>query len=75
MASKPLAAAASPVAPERAPDPKPPAQAPLAIKPPKAQESKAQRKTRSVRQIPAPQAVQSPKLTGLDKNGIGIPSN
>jgi len=67
--SKPLPALA-PVLPEHAPDPKPPAQVPLATKPPK-----AQRRTRSVRQVPAPQAAQSPKLTGLDKNGIGIPSN
>jgi len=62
--------ATAPVVPERAPDPKPPAQPLLATKPPK-----TQRKTRSVRQIPAPQAAQSPRLTGLDKNGIGIPSN
>jgi serine/threonine protein kinase len=36
---------------------------------------KAQKKTRPVRQIHALQADQPPKLTGLDKNGIGIPSN
>jgi hypothetical protein len=74
-ASKALPPTVSPPVPERAPDPKLLAQAPLATKPPKAQEPKAQRKTRSVRQIPAPQAVPSPRLTGLDKNGIGIPSN
>lgn len=68
--SKPLPAPASPGAPERAPDPKPPAQAPRATKP-----TKAPGKTRSLRQIPAPPAAPSPRLTGLDKNGIGIPSN
>jgi serine/threonine-protein kinase len=68
--SKLLPATASPVVRERAPAPHPPAQAPLATKRPK-----AQRTTRSVRQISAPQAAQSPRLTGLDKNGIGIPSN
>ena len=78
--SKPLPATASPVTPERAPAPRPPAQVSLAAAPPKAQESKAQeskaqRRTRSVRQIPAPRAAQPPKPTGLDKNGIGIPSN
>ncbi len=57
-------------APERTPDLRPPAQAPVAAAPPK-----AQKKTRSVRQNHAPQADQPPKLTGLDKNGIGIPSN
>jgi hypothetical protein len=36
---------------------------------------KAQKKTRPVRQIHAPPADNPPKLTGLDKNGIGIPSN
>jgi serine/threonine protein kinase len=73
--SKPLAASALPVGPERAPAPGPPAQAPVATAPPKAQDPKARRKTRSVRPISAPQAAQPPKLTGLDKNGIGIPSN
>jgi serine/threonine protein kinase len=74
-ASKALPPTVSPPVPERAPDPKPLPQAPLATKTPKAQEPKARKKTRSVRQIPAPQAAQSPRLTGLDKNGIGIPSN
>jgi serine/threonine protein kinase len=79
VGSKPLPPTAPPAVSERAPDPKPLAQAPRATQPPKAQESKAQeskaeRKPRPVRQIPAPQAVQSPRLT-LDKNGIGIPSN
>ena len=68
--SKPLPATASPVVPERAPDPKPAAQAALATKP-----LKAQRKTRAVRQTPASEAAPSPRRTGLDKNGIGIPSN
>ena len=68
--SKRLPATASPGVPEQAPDPTPPAQVPLAIKPPK-----VQKRVRSVRQLPAPQSAQPPKLTGLDKNGIGIPSN
>jgi serine/threonine protein kinase len=72
---KPLPATSWPVAPARAPDPKPSAQAPVATAPPKAQESKAQKRTRSIREIQAPAAEQRPKLTGLDKNGIGIPSN
>jgi serine/threonine protein kinase len=63
--SKPLPATALPAAPERAPSPRPPAPSPLTATPPR-----AQRKTRA-----APQAAQPPKLTGLDKNGIGIPSN
>jgi hypothetical protein len=36
---------------------------------------KVQKKTHAVRPIHAPSADSSPKLTGLDKNGIGIPSN
>jgi serine/threonine protein kinase len=36
---------------------------------------KLQKKTRPVRQTPAPRTDKPPKLTGLDKNGIGIPSN
>jgi hypothetical protein len=36
---------------------------------------KVQKKTHSVRQIHAPSVDNPPKLTGLDKNGIGIPSN
>jgi serine/threonine protein kinase len=73
--SKLLPETALPVAPVRAPDPRSSAQAPVATAPPKAQQPKARRKTRSVRQIHAPQADRPPKLTGLDKNGIGIPSN
>ncbi len=73
--SKPLPATAPPVAPERAPVSKSSAQAPIATTPPKAQESKAQTKTRTVRQVHAPRADEPAKLTGLDKNGIGIPSN
>ena len=36
---------------------------------------KVQKKTHAVRPIHAPSTDNSPKLTGLDKNGIGIPSN
>jgi serine/threonine protein kinase len=68
--SKLLPATALPAAPDRTPDPKRPAQTAVSTPP-----AKAQRKTRSVRQIHAPPADQPPKLTGLDKNGIGIPSN
>ena len=68
--SKSLPATDLPAAPERTPGPRPPAPPPLTATPPR-----AQRKTRSLRQIPAPHAAQPPKLTGLDRNGIGIPSN
>ena len=73
--SKRLPAPTPPVARDRAPLPNPSAQTPVAMAPPKAQEPRAQKKTRPVRPIHAPPADQPPKLTGLDKNGIGIPSN
>jgi serine/threonine protein kinase len=60
----------SPKSPKSPPSFTSPAQAPAVILPPK-----AQKKTRPVRQIHAPPADNPPKLTGLDKNGIGIPSN
>jgi serine/threonine-protein kinase len=76
--SRPVPPTASPAA-ERAPDPVEPSgssrpetrtQAPVATALPR-----VQKKMRSARQIHAPQADQPPKQTGLDKNGIGIPSN
>jgi serine/threonine protein kinase len=36
---------------------------------------RAQKKTHSIRKIHAPPDDDPPKLTGLDKNGVGIPSN
>ncbi|HTB59250.1 MAG TPA: protein kinase [Polyangia bacterium] len=69
----------APPAADRAPDavdlprsshPETGAQAPVArVRP------KVQKKMRSVRQLHEPQSDQPPRLTGLDKNGIGIPSN
>ena len=73
--SKPLPATALPAAPVRAPLLEPTAQGPVAPAPSKAEKPKAQKKMRLARELHAPQADQPPKLTGLDKNGIGIPSN
>jgi serine/threonine-protein kinase len=74
-ASKIVPATALTVGPDREPVSKSSARAPVATAPAKSQESKAQKKTRVVRQTHVPHADQPPKLTGLDKNGIGIPSN
>jgi serine/threonine protein kinase len=69
----------APSAADRAPDPtelprsshlETGSRAPVATTPPK-----VQKKMRSDRQTHASRADQPPKLTGLDKNGIGIPSN
>ena len=65
-----LPPAEPPAAPDRAPDVGSPTQAPVATVRPK-----AQTKTRTVRQIHAPRSDEPAKPTGLDKNGIGIPSN
>jgi serine/threonine-protein kinase len=65
-----------PVSPRSPPSPRSPklsdapAQTPVGTAPPK-----AQRKTRPARQIHAPSTDTPPKPTGLDKNGVGIPSN
>ena len=65
-----LPPAEPPAARDRAPDLGSPTQALVATVRPK-----AQTKTRTVRQVHAPRADEPAKLTGLDKNGIGIPSN
>lgn len=67
--SKLVPTRAATIEPARTPNPEPSAAA-LATSSPK-----ARKKRPTVRQIHAPQTDQSPKLTGLDKNGIGIPTN
>jgi eukaryotic-like serine/threonine-protein kinase len=65
-------------APERAPDLRPPTEGPIASARPKAPTetpTKTPTKTRPVRQIHAPRSDEPAAMTGLDKNGIGIPSN
>ncbi len=62
--------APEPVELPRSSHPATPIQAPVATTLPK-----APKKTRAVRQVHAPRGDNQPKLTGLDKNGIGIPSN
>jgi len=70
MSPKPLALPERLNPPESATPSKGPAQVSLVTAP-----SKGQKKTRPGRQIHAPSTDDPPKLTGLDKNGIGIPSN
>ena len=70
LPTAPPAAVRPPEELPRSQHPETPTQAPVANAPPK-----VQRKTRPVRQVHAPQNAQAGKLTGLDKNGIGIPSN